>query len=275
MSEKKQYPKQAEPSLHGQDADPALLFEKFGRVSFSLDEKEIATIFMHDMDGQNVFSHAFVEDFLTVLDGVEEINPRVVILRGLKSTFSGGADKESLMELASGKIVVRDLVISERLINCRFPVISAMEGHAMGGGFVIALCSDIIIASMEARYGTVFMNMGFTPGMGTTTLLQGAVGSYIANEMMFTGRRYKGRELAEKSTNINYILPKKEVPAKARDLALQIAEKNPKSVQLLKYSLAAPKKKLLTDARLQEDMMHALSFGYPETKKIIDDLYAG
>jgi polyketide biosynthesis enoyl-CoA hydratase PksI len=253
---------------------PDELYQAYGRVSWAIDEREIATVFMHDIEGQNVFSHAFVEDFLKVLNAVEEVMPRVVILRGLQSTFSGGADKESLMELASGKIVVRDLVISERLVNCRFPIIAAMEGHAMGGGFVIGLCSDIIVAAREARYGTVFMNMGFTPGMGTTTLLQGAVGSYIANEMMFTGKRYKGRELAEKGTNINYILPRAEVLDKARDIALQIAEKNPKSVQLLKYSLAAPKKKLLIDARLQEDMMHALSFGYPETKKIIDDLYA-
>ena len=251
------------------------LQSNYGRVSYCVDDHEIATIYMHDAEGQNVFSHAFVADFLHVLNAVEELNPRVLILRGLQSTFSGGADKESLMELASGKLVVRDLLISERLINCRFPIISAMEGHAMGGGFVIALCSDIIIAALEARYGTVFMNMGFTPGMGTTTLLQDAVGPYIANEMMFTGKRYRGKELIEKGTNINYIIPRSEVLNKARDIALQIAEKNPESVQLLKYSLAAPKKKLLIDARLQEDMMHAISFAYPETKKIIDDLYAG
>ncbi len=267
--------KKAEISEYQEGSSAEELHERYGRVSWAIDEREIATLFMHDVPGQNVFSHDFVADFLLALDEIEESNPRVLILRGLDSTFSGGADKDSLMELASGKIVVRDLVISERLINCRFPVISAMEGHAMGGGFVIGLCSDIIIAAREARYGTVFMNMGFTPGMGTTTLLQQAVGSYIANEMMFTGKRYKGRELAEKSTNINYILPRSEVLEKARDIAIQIAEKNPKSVQLLKYSLAAVKKKLLIEARLQEDMMHALSFGYPETKKIIDDLYAG
>ncbi|MGI9255911.1 MAG: polyketide synthase [Salinispira sp.] len=251
------------------------LCAKYGRVSFAMDDSDIAVIYMHDVAGENVFSHAFVAAFLTVLDAVEEIQPRVLILRGLTSTFSGGADKESLMELAGGKLVVRDLLISERLIACRFPIISAMEGHAMGGGFVIALCSDIIIAALESRYGTVFMNMGFTPGMGTTTLLREAVGPYVANEMMLSGKRYRGRELALKNTNINYIIPRSEVLARARDIALQIAEKNPKSVQLLKYSLSAAKKKLLIDARLQEDMMHSISFAYPETKRIINDLYAG
>jgi polyketide biosynthesis enoyl-CoA hydratase PksI len=171
--------------------------------------------------------------------------------------------------------VVKDLILSEKLINTPFPVIAAMEGHAMGGGLVLGLCSDIIIMSRESRYGAVFMTLGFTPGMGTTTLLPELVGPYIANEMMFTGKRFKGSELAEKGIHINYILQKKDVLPKAKDIARQISEKNKKSVYLLKYALSAKKKKLLIDARLQEDMMHRLSFGFPETKQIIEEFYAG
>ena len=245
------------------------------RVTHFIDENGIAYLQMVDTVGKNIFSHDFVADFVKELDKIEAAEPRVMIIQGLQDTFSGGADKESLLELASGKIVVRDLVISERLINTRFPIIAAMEGHAMGGGLVIGLCADIVIAARESRYGAVFMTMGFTPGMGTTTLLQGLVGPYIAAEMMYTGKRFKGKELAEKGCAFNYILPKSEVLAKAKDVAIQIAERNPKSVGLLKYSLSAPKKKLLIDARLQEDMMHTISFGYPETKQIIEGFYAG
>ena len=137
----------------------------------------------------------------------------------------------------------------------------------------MALCCDIIIAARESRYGSVFMNMGFTPGMGCTTLLPELVGPYIANEMMYSGKRFRGKELAEKNTNINYIVPRAEVMKTARNIALQIAEKNIKSLYLLKYTLSARKKKLLIDARLQEDMMHQLSFGFPETKQIIESFY--
>lgn len=261
----------ASPNSGSAGTDPAL--EKL--ASWSMDERRIATLAMHDVERKNVFSHQFVNAVLHCLDEIDAAEPTVLIVKGLDDVFSAGGDKESLMELAEGKIVVRDLTISERLINARYPIVSAMEGHAMGGGLVIGLCSDIVIMANESRYGVVFMNMGFTPGMGTTTLLQPLVGNFIAGEMMLTGRRYKGRELAEKGVPINYILPKKEVLAKAEDIARQIAEKNPKSVYLLKYALAAPKKKMLIDARLQEDMMHHISFGYPETKKIIQDMYAG
>ena len=115
--------------------------------------------------------------------------------------------------------------------------------------------------------------MGFPPGMGCTTLLPELVGSYVANEMMFTGKRFRGKELAEKGTNINYILPRERVFPKARDIALQIAEKNIQSIHLLKYALSARKKKLLIDARLQEDMMHRLSFAFPETRATIERFY--
>jgi polyketide biosynthesis enoyl-CoA hydratase PksI len=90
-----------------------------------------------------------------------------------------------------------------------------------------------------------------------------------------TGRRYKGKELIAKGAQVNAIVPKAEVFKTAMDLARQVAEKNNKSVRLLKYTLSAPKKKMLIDARLQEDMMHALSFGYPETQAIIREMYAG
>jgi polyketide biosynthesis enoyl-CoA hydratase PksI len=202
------------------------------------------------------------------------MKPKVLILQGLPDVFSGGAEKENLMGLCKGRIHVKDLLISEKLINTPFPVIAAMEGHAMGGGFVMAMCCDIVLAARESRYGAVFMLMGFTPGMGCTTLLAQLVGPFIANEMMFTGKRFRGSELAKKSTNINYILPKKEIMPKAEDIALQISEKNIKSIYLLKNTLSSKKKKLLIEARSQEDLMHRISFAFPETKAAIQDFYS-
>lgn len=244
-------------------------------MQLHVDENNIAYLKMNDVENKNIFSNSFIKGFLETMDFLEaNYKPHCLVLSGMESVFCAGAEKDTLIDLSNGKIDVKDLLMSERLVNTDYPVIAAMEGHAMGGGLVLALCSDIVIAARESRYGAVFMNMGFTPGMGTTTLLQGLMGDFIANEMMFTGKRFKGSELAQKGTNINYVVPRKDVLAKARDIALQISEKNVKSVNLLKYTLSAKKKKLLIDARLQEDMMHKLSFAYPETKDRINSFYA-
>lgn len=244
------------------------------KVIVSMKDNGVAYLKMNDVERQNIFAEDFLDELVIAIDKVEAMTPKVLVLSGLQTVFSAGAEKDTLIALCNGELRVKDLVISEKLVNLNFPVIAAMEGHAMGGGLAMGLCCDIVIAARESRYGAVFMSLGFTPGMGTTTLLPELVGPYLANEMMFTAKRFKGRELEGKSTNINYILPKKEVMAKAEDIALQIAEKEIKSIHLLKYTLSARKKNLLTEARLQEDMMHLLSFGFPKTRGIVDEFYA-
>jgi polyketide biosynthesis enoyl-CoA hydratase PksI len=57
------------------------------------------------------------------------------------------------------------------------------------------------------------------------------------------------------------------------DLALRIQDKNPQSLFMLKYALVARKKKLLIDARVQEDLMHRISFALPETGRRIEEWY--
>ncbi|MEW5814771.1 MAG: polyketide synthase [Spirochaetota bacterium] len=244
------------------------------KIRIFSEENGIALLEMNDRKGKNIFSDDFIAQFQAGIDELEnKIKPKVLILKGLEDVFCGGAEKQTLLDICDGEILVKDILISERLVSTPFPVIAAMEGHAVGGGLVMALCCDIVVAALESRYGVVFMSMGFTPGMGCTKLLEGLVGPFIAAEMMYTGKRFKGRELAAKSTNVNYILPKNQVLQKARDIALQMCEKNVKSLYLLKYALSAQKKKLLVDARVQEDFMHRISFSFPETKDTINKLY--
>jgi len=245
------------------------------RIGIGIEESGIARLIMRDRAGRNTFSDDFIAEVTAGLEQVERERPKVLILSGLPEVFCAGAHRGNLIGLCDGEIHVKDLLISEALVNTTFPVIAAMEGHAVGGGFVMAMCCDIVLAARESRYGAVFMSLGFTPGMGCTTLLPELVGPFIANEMMFTGKRFKGRELAKKNTNINYILPRSEVMPKAVDLALQISDKNRDSIHLLKSTLSARKRKLLIDARRQEDLMHRISFGFPETRARIEEFYAG
>jgi polyketide biosynthesis enoyl-CoA hydratase PksI len=246
------------------------------RVILSERADGVACLRMNDEKGRNVFSAELVEELIRGLEALEAgEKTKALILEGLPDVFCAGAEKEGLLDLCDGKAVVRDLLISEKLLGVPFPVIAAMEGHALGGGLVMGLCGDIVIAARESRYGAVFMSMGFTPGMGCTMLLEEMVGPYLAAEMMFTGRRLRGSELESKGTHINYVLPRSEVRAKAEDVALQIAEKNIKSLYLLKNVLSARKRKLLIDARVQEDLMHRLSFSFPETRKTIEEMYGG
>jgi polyketide biosynthesis enoyl-CoA hydratase PksI len=244
------------------------------RMKLTLEPSGISLLKMDDEKARNMFTPAFITEFLEALDELErERRTKVLILQGREDVFCGGAEKKALLDLCDGKGAVRDLVMCERLLGVSFPVIAAMEGHAIGGGLAVGFCCDIVIAARESRYGAVFMSLGFTPGMGCTALLAELVGPFLANEMMFTGKRFRGSELERRGTHINHIVPRAEVLSRARDIAEQIAEKDGRSLSLLKNALSARKKKLLVDARLQEDLMHRISFSFPETRRTIEEQY--
>ena len=245
------------------------------RISLEMDDAGIARLAMQDETNKNLFSDDFIHELVTAMEKAEEMKPKVMVISGLQDVFAAGAEKKNLMDLCDGKVHVKDLLISERIVHASFPVIAAMEGHAVGGGLVMAACCDMVLAARESRYGVVFMGLGFTPGMGCTKLLQGLAGPQLANEMMFTAKRFRGSELANMWHNFNYILPRAEIIPKATSIAQQIAEKNRDSIYLLKYAVSAEKKKLLIEARVQEDYMHRITFAFPETRRNIEELYAG
>ena len=241
---------------------------------YSVDERNIATIYMQDHQRKNTLSEELMRGVIASLERAEKERPSVIILRGLPEVFSAGAERSTLEGLTRGELHVKDVQVSEQLLQCSIPLIAAVEGHAMGGGLVMAVCCDIVVAALESRYGAVFITMGFTPGMGCTKLLEYFFGVPLAHEMMYSGQRFKGRELAQMATNVNRWVAKERVYPTACDIAARIAQNNPKALSLLKYTLSAPKRHALVEARVQEDLMHRVTFAYPETQKNIAELYA-
>jgi polyketide biosynthesis enoyl-CoA hydratase PksI len=229
---------------------------------------------LNDVPNKNAFSDRFIDSFIAALEEIERKNQvKVLVVHGLADVFCAGADKRNLLALCDGTVHVKDLAVSRRLLDVAVPVIAAMEGHAVGGGLMLAVCCDMVVAAKESRYGASFMELGFTPGMGCTQLLEELVGPYVAAEMMYTAKLFKGSELAEKNVNINAIVPKIEVMKRAIDMAQRIGEKNRASLCLLKNSLASRKKKTLIEAQTNEDLMHRISFAYPETRTRIQARY--
>jgi polyketide biosynthesis enoyl-CoA hydratase PksI len=245
---------------------------KAASISLSVDDDGVAVLHMRDEEGKNAFSRAFVEELIEKLDALADEKVKVCVFRGLADVFCAGGDKEVLLDLAEGRVAPYDLMLTRSLIEVPVPTISAMAGHAVGGGLIFGLCCDVVLMGRESRYGCNFMDMGFTPGMGTTGLLQVAVGEYVAAEMMFGCQYFKGAHFEGKS-NVNYVLPRDEVVPKAMAVAQRFAEKPRFALSLLKRTLALPRRKAFEDARTAESMMHEICFGHPETVARIRENY--
>ena len=242
-------------------------------ISRSRDEDGIVVLHLHDEAEQNALYASFVERLTGHLAAIgEDPQAKVLVLRGLQDVFCSGGHRDMLLDLAAGKVAATDIMLTRAILEVPLPTIAAMEGHAIGGGLILGLCCDLALMARESRYGCSFMNMGFTPGMGTTRLLQLAVGEYVAAEMMFGGQFFRGSQLAERSS-VNYVLPKSQVLSRAMSIAGRIAEKPRGSLVLLKRSLSLKRRQLFEEARTTETMMHELSFAQPETAKLIEEEY--
>ena len=120
---------------------------------------------------------------------------RVVILQGAGSSFCAGLD---LKEQQPGKDMgtsdmlavqysIRDIMLAMR--RCPQPIISIVHGAASGGGFALALASDIRLATPDARMNASFLRIGLTGcDMGVSYFLPRMVGSSVAAQYLLTGR---------------------------------------------------------------------------------------
>lgn len=242
-------------------------------ITLHEEESGIVILQMQDQAKKNALGTVFVEKLTEALHQVaQRAEVRVCVLRGLEEVFCAGGDEEMLLALAQGKIVASDIMLSRTMLEVPIPTIAVMEGHAVGGGLTLGLCCDIVMMARESRYGCSFMNMGFTPGMGTTRLLALAVGEYIAAEMMLGGQFFRGAHFEGRS-QINYILPREQMWRKAMQVAAAIAEKPRFALEMLKRDLSLKKRRLFEEARTNEVPMHQYCFALPETAQRIQENY--
>jgi polyketide biosynthesis enoyl-CoA hydratase PksI len=233
----------------------------------------VALAEMRDEVGKNALSEAMVQALGDVVRAVaRDPSARAMVLLGLPEIFSSGAPRELLRRLAKGEIAPSDIALATALLDAPIPVVAAMEGHATGGGLALGLCADIVVMARESRYGATFMNLGFTPGMGMTCLLEHVLSPAMAHEALYTGELRLGRDFEGKS-GVGHVVPRAEVRGRALDVARRIADKPREALVLLKAALAAPRRVALAAACEVESRMHATLFARPETLARIDADY--
>ena len=157
-------------------------------------------------------------------------------------------------------------------LDCRIPVIAAMQGHGIGGGFALGLFADFIILSRESVYTTNFMKYGFTPGMGATYIVSKKLGFSLAQELLLNAGSYRGAELQKRGVPFP-VVPRAEVMGYALALARQLAEKPRLSLITLKDHLVAPIREQLPKVIEQELAMHEKTFHQAEVKDRLITLF--
>lgn len=199
----------------------------------------IATLTVNRPEVRNALGKQTVEEIhaaLVELAGRDDAG--VLILTGAgDKAFVSGADIREIRQ--RGK---RDALeaINQRLFtaieNFAKPVIAAINGYALGGGFELALACDIRIAAEEAVFGFPETGLGIIPAAGGTQRLPRMVGWGKAKELILIGEQIDAHE-AERLRLVSKVVPRAELLPTARAYAEKILSRGPLAVRLAKAAL--------------------------------------
>jgi enoyl-CoA hydratase len=186
-----------------------------------------------------------------------ESDPRIwaVVLTGTGTTFCAGADLKEMAALDSGQArqvrpkVSASTSLFELPLQMETPVIAALNGNAVAGGFELALACDIRIGAQGARFGFPEAKRGMGAAFGTVVLPR-LIPQGIAMELLYTGRYIEADE-AWRLGLLNRLVDPDEVLPTAMRLATEIAQNAPITVRRMKANvLAASGQPLLSALRL-------------------------
>jgi enoyl-CoA hydratase len=180
------------------------------------------------------------EILAALLDADSDEDIRAVVLTGAgDKAFSAGADLRIFRDMTpkeARRYVKLAKQVARTIETLSKPVIAVVKGYAFGGGLELALSSDLIIASEDARFGQTEINVGLIPGVGGTQRLPRAVGIRKAKEMIFTGQMIDAHEACRLGL-VNRVVPKEKLDETLNDLLGQIMSKSPLILRLAKQAV--------------------------------------
>jgi enoyl-CoA hydratase/carnithine racemase len=200
----------------------------------------VATVTLHRPDVRNAFGAgmgAALDDAYRRCDGDDDI--RAVVLTGTPPAFCAGADMTSGGEtfVARDEHTFSAAAVAMPAWRVRKPVIAAVNGHAIGVGFTLALHCDLRFFAADAKYGVVQVRRGVMGDAYSHWTLPRLAGMAAAAEILLTGRTFDGHE-ARALGVCSRVLPNDEVLPAAHAIARDIAANTaPLSVALSKRLL--------------------------------------
>lgn len=180
----------------------------------------------------NFFDHQLIMDLADCFEDVDKDKDiRAIVLCADGKHFCAGANfgsSERAAELEKRTADDRNPLYDEavRLFRCKKPVVAAVQGAAVGGGFGLALMADFRVVCPATRMTANFVKLGFTPGFGLTHTLARIVGQQKANLLFMTGRRIDGQQAFEWGLG-DVFTDDDKVRDEAIALAKEIAENAP------------------------------------------------
>lgn len=231
----------------------------------------VATLTLDDAGRKNAMTEELGDGLRDAVAALAEaaLSPgapvRAVVVTGAGDSFSAGGDLamlERLRQTSAEEARAHMRAFYARylsLLDVPVPTVAAVRGAAIGAGLCVALACDLVVVGEDAKLALNFVKLGLHPGMGATLLAPLRLGRQRAAELLYTGRRFDGREAARIGLALE-ALPDDQVVPRAHAIAADIAASAPLAVRALKRGLRLDEQ-ALDDALEHEARSQAESYG--------------
>jgi enoyl-CoA hydratase len=209
-----------------------------------------------------------LKDIAEKIAADREVSAVIVTGAGEKS-FVAGADIGEMLDLSA--LQGRDWskfsqATFNAIENMPQPVIAAVNGYALGGGCELAMCCDIRIASVKARFGQPEVALGVVPAFAGTQRLPRLIGKGRAKELLFTGDQIDADE-AYRLGLVNKVVPIDQLLSTAKEIAQKIMSRGPVAIHLCKAAVNAGLDMDLESAQAYEAEVFGLCFATIDQKE--------
>jgi enoyl-CoA hydratase len=244
-------------------SEPVVLVTKAGGI---------ATVTLNRPEKLNALNRDLRSSFCRVMQELrDDPEAQVVIITGAGRAFCAGLDLRELGAEAGGEsgALVRDgtsVSFITVIEDTNVPVIAAVNGFAVTGGFEMVLACDMVVAAEDAQFADTHARVGVMPGGGMTARLPRAIGIRKAKELSLTGN-YLGAREAERMGLVNRVVAPGEALNEAQAIAAQILTANQPIVRQLKKLYELTTRATLEDAiRIEQEYFRA----YNSSSKLED-----
>jgi len=183
-----------------------------------------AILTLNRPEAMNALSRELRADFVQAMtECCSDDAIRVLIITGAGKAFCAGFDLRELAESDSNPDQEADNAMARAMESFEGPIIGAINGHAITGGFELALACDILIASEYARFADTHARVGILPGWGLSQKLPRLIGLSRAREISFTGAPVFAEQAYDWGL-VNHVVTAEELVGKAVQIAQDMCE---------------------------------------------------
>jgi len=231
-------------------------------------KKNVGLIKLNRPKALNALCDGLMTDLSSALDEFEaDSDVGAMIITGNGKAFAAGADIKEMKQLEFHQVFKGGFLANwTRVIQCRKPVIAAVNGYALGGGCELAMMCDIIYASEVAKFGQPEILLGTIPGAGGTQRLIRSVGKSKAMEICLTGDQFSAAE-AERMGLVSKVFAPDQLLPEALKLGEKLASLSKMTVAICKEAVNRSYELTLTEGLNYERRLFHSTFATNDRKE--------